>query len=87
MNIIVYTKQNCQACEKFKPIIRKICDCQHLKLEFNDITENEEMQHRLNYIGVKAFPATFIYNKNNNLRIEIGCFSENYIMKVVENEM
>ena len=75
--IEVYSKQDCPACTKWKPIIRKLCDELCLKLTEYDITENEEMKSELKFMGVKALPATIIRKE--------GCFGENYFKIFLNN--
>jgi glutaredoxin len=80
--IIVYTKSNCSACEKYKPIIRKICDDLGLKLIIKDITNNQEAIDQLKFIGIKGIPVTIIDN-----HIYEGCHSEKYIKEKIEEIM
>jgi glutaredoxin len=79
MKIKVYTRQECSACEKWKIIIRKICDEQSLEYIIEDITENQEIIDQLKFIGIKGVPVTFIDNY-----ICEGCYSEKFIRNKIE---
>jgi hypothetical protein len=77
--VLVYTKQDCSACEKYKIIIRKVCDDMCLELNIKDITNNIEEIKKLQFIGIKCFPVTSI----NQYMFE-GCYSEKYIKNKIE---
>jgi len=82
--IEIFSRENCDACEVWKPRITEICRTHNVRCEVTDIDKKTSAKEYLRILGLQCLPVTAITLENGENELLEGCFSKEFFVNKIE---